>query len=99
MLVEEALAAGGGELVVFGAAVEVGDFPGGGDPAFGLEAFEGGVEGAEFDVERVAGSGAKGFGDAVSVEGAGAEGAQDEHVERAFEEVHMEGFYMKESDM
>jgi hypothetical protein len=87
----ELVAAGGGELVELGALAFVGEGPFGGDPALGFEAVEGGVEGAGFDLEDVLGGLFDVLGDGVSVGGAEEEGAEDEEVERALEEVEARG--------
>jgi hypothetical protein len=59
------------------------------DPAALLEAVEGGVEGAVEDAEGAVGAVANEAGDAVSVHAAEGEGAQDEDVERALEEIEL----------
>src|SRR5438105_3565400 len=95
MLLLQSPPAGGGELVILRAAVVLGRFPLGGDPALELEALQGGIEGAEFDIQSVARDGANGFGDTVAMKRSEEEGLQDQHVEGSLKEIHMETVYMK----
>lgn len=81
------LTAGGGELVVLGLAVVVGEAPLGFDEAFAFQAPEGGVERAFFHEEGLVGLAADEAGDGVAVEGAPGEGFEDDDVERAAQEV------------
>lgn len=76
----ELFTAGASEGVEAGAAVGVSDSPLGFDPALEKKALEGGVQGAFFDGEDVAGDVFEGEGDAIAVEGGAGEGFKDEHV-------------------
>jgi hypothetical protein len=78
--------AGGGEAVIFGAAVGFGLAPLGGEPALFFEAVQGGIEGAVFDLQGIGGAGAEGLTDAVAMLGAPLQGAEDEHVEGALQD-------------
>src|SRR5690242_18908034 len=82
-----------GELVEFGAAVVLGLAPGRGQPAVAFHAMQGGEERPGLDLEDAAGHQADAAGDAESVELAAVEGAEDEEVEGALEEVHIECLY------
>jgi hypothetical protein len=64
----ELAAAGGGEFVIFGAAIGFGFAPGCGEPALLLHAVEGGKEGARFNVEGAFRNLADAAGDAQAVE-------------------------------
>src|SRR5262249_61578252 len=85
-LPREVLPARAGELVVAGLAVVVGGAPRGHDPAAGLEALEGGVEGAVLDEEDVVGGLLDRARDPLAVLGPEHQGAEDEQVERALDE-------------
>src|SRR5262249_2681996 len=75
------------QLVVLRALVGLADAPFGFQPAALHEAMEGGVERAGFDPEELVRLRADGLADAVAVLRPPLEGPQDQHVERALEEL------------
>src|SRR5262245_31212263 len=79
-------AAGGGELVVAGAPVVLGDAPFRAEEAFFLEAVDGLVEGGVVEVQRAVGGALEPGDDLEAVHRSPAEGAEDEEVEGAFED-------------
>ena len=81
----------GGELVVLGFAVVLGESPLGLEPAALLHAVEGGVERALFDLESLVGGLADPGGDGVAVSRPPREGLEDQEVERALEEIEIDG--------
>lgn len=83
----KSFAAGGGELVVAGAAVVFSGAPLGGDAASALHAAEGGKEGAGIDAEGAVADLLDAQGDAVAMHGLEGEGFEDEHFEGALDEV------------
>src|SRR4029077_1759828 len=77
----ESLAAGGGHLVIAGAAVIFRCAPFGGDPTVEKKALQGGGERAFANVEHVRGNFLEVLGDAVAVTSVAGERAEDKHVE------------------
>jgi hypothetical protein len=74
----QSFAAGGGEFVIFGAAVVVGGAPACLEQALPDQAKKGRVEGALFDEERAAGDLFDAKKDAVAMEGAEGDGFQNQ---------------------
>lgn len=87
----ELAAAGGGEFVVFGAPVVFGFAPAGGEPALLFHAMESGKERAGFDLKGAAGDLFDATGDGEAVKLGQGQGLEDEHVERAEEQVGLVG--------
>jgi len=87
LLCAEPLTAEARERVEPGAAVGLGIFPFGAEPALFFEAMESRIERAVFNLENVERVGADGLADAVAVLGAPLESAQDEEVEGALQDV------------
>src|ERR1700722_10595950 len=67
----QVLPAGGGELVKLGAAILLGSLPAGCDPALGFQPFQGRIERAELDIQRLMRDAANAFGDSVAMQRAG----------------------------
>jgi len=80
------------KAVVTSALAFFGEIPGGSDQATGFEAVEGGIERAGFDLEELFGSALDMSGDGVTVRRAVDEGAENQDVERALEEVDARGW-------
>src|ERR1700722_20934441 len=95
MFPNQLLPAPGGEPIKFGAAIMLGRFPTGRDPAFRFQALQCGIERAELDIESVIGSTADGLRDSVAVQGAGGQRAENQHFEGSLQQVHIETAYMK----
>ena len=88
---DEALAAGGGELVEAGPAVVFGNTPLRPDQPLGLEPVERGVERTLLDAEDIGGDLVDAVRDPETVSRLVLEGAEDEHVEGAVDEI---GFFL-----
>ena len=71
------------DAVVAGAFTLLGQLPGGGDPAPGLEPIERGVERARFDLQQVFRGPLNVLGDGVAVTRSWQQRAQDQQIERA----------------
>ena len=76
------------------AAIVGGGAPFGDDPALLQEPLQRGVQLAVFDLERIAGSLLDELGDAVSVHGPPAQGAQDDEVESALHDFETLGLLL-----
>src|SRR5262249_10033841 len=87
LLAQELRLSGCRQAVVLGSLLRLADVPLGLQPAALLEAMKRGVERAGLDLQEVFGSRSNGLADAVAVLAAPLEGAQDEHVEGALEEL------------
>src|SRR5580704_17396247 len=87
----ELAAASGGEFVIFGAAVVFSLAPVCGEPALLFHAVERGKERAGFDLEGAASDLFDAARDAETVKLDEGEGFEDEHVERAEEEIGLVG--------
>ncbi len=87
----ESFAAGGGEIVIFGAAVVVGGAPACLEQALADQAKKSGVEGALFDEERAAGDLFDAEKDAVAMEGAEGDSFQNQQIKSAGKEIGLAG--------
>jgi len=85
--VDELLAAGGGQPVVFRFAIIFRGSPKGCEPSAILQAVEGWIERALFDLQEFAGTVFNDFGDGLAVGGAGGQDFEDQHVQGALENV------------
>src|SRR5438105_908010 len=86
-LFAELLSAGSGELIEARASSQLGHAPRRSDPSLLLDAMEGGVEGTLIDLKHVLRELLDTLGDRPAVARAGDEGAENEEVERALEQV------------
>ncbi len=82
--------AGGGEAVEFELALQIltGRLPLCGDPAFPLQAMQCGIERPMFHLQDVVGAALDVLGDLVAMSGTKNQGAQDQHVEGALQQVN-----------
>ena len=76
------------EAIEPGPLAFVGQFPGGGDPAFGLQSMERRIQRPGLDLEQVFRGPLNVFGDRVAVGGSGKQRAEDEEVERALQQLN-----------
>lgn len=95
MLLLQSLPTGSGQPVVLRAPVQVGALPLRLDPAFHFQPLERGIERSKLDRECRGRSVSDSFGDAVPMERAALQGAQDQHVEQTVERLHVTRVYIK----